>query len=431
MRNIRSSQTWPEPDLIRRLCHALDIAYLAVKHLAPSGYRNLNAKEEKLPSQKPIGETAMLLHGASLVNRPEIDARVHKVARRLAEYARSPQMKMGMTLNPALAFEYALAHIVLTRLGYPDDSFDKLLTECLSAQAHASLERFPHRVMEQQWIASLWSKDSKGSRRNRLAAARLSILGRPMDVLMATDDNLYAFTHAVMYVTGYEFDAGSLPRPRPVILAEVEAALAGCLDRQDYDLAGELLLAWPLTGRSWSTGAAFAFRVLAEVEDKVGFLPTPATRVKEMALRQGDERKRYLLATTYHAAYVMGLLCAAALRPGCAPGLVSSARGEAEGSAQQLLPWLRGNGMVPHWLETFGALTSRERDALAGMMFTVALQRRAAKKDFAGIEHLLRVGCSLGLADSPVASQAAELLGRVSVFAGGLGSSAPAEKVAC
>jgi hypothetical protein len=33
------------------------------------------------------------------------------------------------------------------------------------------------------------------------------------------------------------------------------------------DLSGEILLSWPLTGRSWSAAAAFAFHVLADVED--------------------------------------------------------------------------------------------------------------------------------------------------------------------
>jgi len=76
-----------------------------------------------------------------------------------------------------------------------------------------------------------------------------------MDLLNGSRDDVYAFTHALMYVTDFNIRPRRLPRRRAAILAEAEAALARCLDEQDYDLGGEVLLAWPLTGRSWSPGS--------------------------------------------------------------------------------------------------------------------------------------------------------------------------------
>jgi hypothetical protein len=85
---------------------------------------------------------------------------------------------------------------------------------------------------------------------------------------------------------------------------------------KDYDLGGEVLLAWPLTGKTWSPAATFGLQVLTQVEDKAGFLPSPGTRLDRLNTLQGDERTDYLLATAYHTAYVMGLLSAAALTNG-------------------------------------------------------------------------------------------------------------------
>jgi hypothetical protein len=408
-------QGWNEHDLRRRLCHALDIASLTVEHLAPAGYRDDQRPAANIRPEKPIAETGVLLNGAAIAMRhPEVRAGIHRVARQLAPHARSPQIRLGLALNPALAFDYSLAHVLLPRLGYPDPGFDALLKQCRGAQAHAGRERVPHRALEQEWIAGLWSKAAP---RNRDRTARLCILNRPIDVFGATDEDLYAFTHAVMYATGFKLNSDSMPRSRAVILAEAEAVLARCLDSQDYDLAGEILLAWPLTGKSWSPAAAFAFRVLADVEDKAGFLPTPATRVSELQTREGSNRKIYLLATAYHTIYVMGLLCAAALQPGCAPPATIPARRAVKGCAQRILPLLNDDHPSPHWRDTFEKLDPSEADALGSLLLNIALQRQAAKRDFGSLDQVLRLGYDLGLAETPTASQAAEMLGRIAIYA--------------
>jgi hypothetical protein len=51
------------------------------------------------------------------------------------------------------------------------------------------------------------------------------------------------------------------------------------------------------------------------------------------------------------------------------------------------------------------------------MLFNIALQRKAARRDFAGLKHVLGHGYALGLAGTPMASQAAEMLERVAVCA--------------
>jgi len=413
-KGLKPHRGWEQTNLIHRLCHALEIASLTVEHLVPDGFADPKNPSVSIRPEKTITETGVLLHGATLaIAHTEVSERIHRVARQLIPHARNSQIRLGLALNPALAFDYSLAHIVLTRLGYPDADFEKLLIQCRTAQAHAGRERLPHRMMEQEWIDALWKECRPEGHRRLERSARLSILGRPMDLFAATDDDLYTFTHAIMYVTGFQHNPALLPRSRAALLAEAESVLARCLDTQDYGLAGEILLAWPLTGKPWSPTATFAFHVLAEVEDKAGFLPTPSTRASELQARQGADRTHYLLATAYHTAYVMGLLCAAALQPGCAPPTSISTKQGTPGSARQFLPLLDDSSKAPHWRDTFDRLDSPQADALASLLFNIALQRNAGRRDFAALDKTLRLGHALGLAATPAACQVAELLERV------------------
>jgi hypothetical protein len=388
-----------------------------VERLAANGYVASADPDAQVRPEKIIAETALLLLAAGTADCGEdVRKRIDTVARLLIPHARSERMLLGLCLEPMLALDYASAHICISRLGYPDARFDALLRTACDAQAHEGRERPPHRVLEQEWLRAGWSGGE--DRRSAIArAARSSVLSRPMDLLGATRDDVYAFTHALMYVTDFNIDARPLPRTRAVILAEAEAALAFALDEQDYDLAGEVLLAWPLTGKTWSAAAVFGFRVLASVEDQVGFLPAPNTRVQRMKELEGDSRADYLFATAYHTAFVMGLLCAAALQPGRLPPARVVRRGHARGSADQILTTLDRDTRDTHWGAELEHLSAPERDALSGFLLTIALRRKVARHDYDGVARLLREGHLLGLTNTPVASQSAELLERLAMFA--------------
>ena len=112
----------------------------------------------------------------------------------------------------------------------------------------------------------------------------------------------------------------SVASPPPVILTEAAALLARYMDAEDYDLSGEIAARLAVQrARHGVPAAAFAFRVLASVEDQAGVLPCGNINLARLAKLEGEARARYALATAYHTAYVMGFLCAASLRPGRAP----------------------------------------------------------------------------------------------------------------
>jgi hypothetical protein len=326
-------------------------------------------------------------------------------------------MLLGACLQPALALDYAQAHVCLTRLGYQDPGFDALLLQTVNSQAFMGRERTPHRMLEQQWFLEIWDDSDTGSGKRPRSMAMKSVLNLPVDLLSGSREDIYAFTHALMYVTRFNIYPRRLPRQRGAILAEAEAMLARCLDEQDYDLGGEVLLAWPLTGKSWSAAAAFAFRVLTRVEDIAGFLPTPSTRIERSNKMQPDDRKHYLLATAYHTAYVMGILCATALQPGRTPPLNIPTRGATSGAASLVLQYLGDDGKTTHWQEEIKTLTDLESDAIAGFLLNVAFRRQIAQRDFGNLRKLLEIGNTLNLTNTPASSQAAEMLERLATFA--------------
>jgi len=418
-KTLRGSQAkWSTEDLLRRLSHALDIAEQAVEKLAVDGYTDARDSSNNLRPEKLISETAFLLLSASNVDEhPDVAQRIHRVADRLLPHARSQRMLLGMCMEAALVLDYAQAHICLTRLGYPDPVFDAVLRKSLSSQARGGRERPPHRMLEQQWLIRIWGGAGSKSDHKYSLAIRESVLAHSMDLLGGSREDVYAFTHALIYTADFNLWRQPMPRPVPEILAEAEAALARCLDEEDYDLGGEILLSWPLTQQSWSAPAVFGFRVLANVEDKAGFLPSPSTRLQRLDELSGDERAKYLLATGYHTVYVMGLLSAAALQTGMAPPAQIPDAAHGAGSHAPIIDLLDADPQRRHWREDFDLLTEPERDAIARLLFAIALRRMAMQRNFAGLRELLATGYRLGLADCPVASQAAELLERVSVAA--------------
>ena len=255
-------QSWAETDLVRRLSYSLDVAKSAIKRLACEGFTDAEEPENNVPAEKVIAESGLLLLAASTaIRHADVRTRLREVAELLVPHARSERMFLGICTKPSLALDYAVAHICLTRLGYPDTRLDSVLE--MIGESKTQLERPPHSMLEQIWASrglQVFQPAAKQAlRQTAPAVVRKSLLCQPMDLLGGSRQDVYAFTHSLIFVTDFNIRPWRLPRQRNMILADAEAALARCLDDQDYDLAGEVLLAWPLTGRSWGASAAFGF----------------------------------------------------------------------------------------------------------------------------------------------------------------------------
>jgi len=417
---VRRNRGWDTGDLIRRCCNALDTARETITLLAADGFKDTDDVNNHILPEKIIGETGLLLLVTSIVaSHKEIADRVETIAGLLIPYARKEKTFLDICLQPSLAMEYAMAHIFLTNIGYPDPKFDALLLKSMNALAHYGRERPPHRMMEQAWIKKIWNHNASATNYHFSKTMADSVLNKPIDLLHGTRDDMYAFTHSLMYAADFNRSARNLPRRRAEILSEAEAMLARSLDEEDYDLAGEVLLTWPLTGKSWSAGAAFAFRILARVEDEAEFLPSLSTNKATLQKLEGDDRKRYLYASAYHTAYVMGLLCAVSLQPGKTPPKHIRTKTLVPGSARKILHFLNHDRQKKQWHDEFGKLTEHEQDALSGFLLNVALIRNVRQKQYGTVYELLGTAYQMSMADTALASQTAELLDRLSMVSQG------------
>ncbi len=246
--------------------------------------------------------------------------------------------------------------------------------------------------------------------------ARKTALGNPIDLLNGARDDAYAHTHAVMYYTDFGNWRKPLPRPTEEFLGESGAVLARALVIEDYDLAAEALMAWPLTSSSWSSAATFGFRVLTSLEEKVGFLPAGRLASKRLTEMAGDEKTKHALASSYHTAYVMGMLCALCLKPGMGPPFEIVGPLFSSELIEGLHALIRKTGA--HWEQVFESLSLNEQTALAPFLLDVAIIQSNGRGEFAQLASLLEIAVENGMADTTLCAQSAELLSRVASFAG-------------
>jgi Domain of unknown function (DUF6895) len=402
-------------ELGMRLGRCLDVASRAVEVLAPEGYEGSDGGEE-VSAEKVVAEAGLLL----LVSAPAVAGsagltKLHtQLAQRLIPFARGARARAGICLTPARALGYGTAHICLQRLGYRDVEFDLLLSRSLAGSAARSGEAAPHRQLELDWLRALAGVSENASQGAERSLAARSILAQPVDLLFSGRSDMYAFTHALMFLTGFGVTRECLPRPRQYLALDAEALLAAGLDDHDYDVAAELLLTWPLLGLDWSPAATFAFSVLTQVEDRAGFLPSPMTRVDRYEALGPEERPRYALATAYHGVFAMGLLCAMSIHPGPPPvaGLAAGDGGDG-GAVAAILDLLdRDEGHPRHWRECVAPL-SRVPDSIAPVLLTMLLRRAATRKDMRLVSAGVEIADRYQLGRLISAQQARELLLRV------------------
>jgi hypothetical protein len=398
-------------DLRRRLHLALRIAKRTLQVLGKDGFDGAEVPDGNFAAEKPIAETAMLLHVAA---RHAPDAATTALLRDLVPYARSPRMRWDVVRYPSVCLQLATPHILLSALGHADPDFDDLLESSWSASARSGHEVVPYRELELLWLHALWRNEEPSLAFEQIA--RKTALGNPIDLLNGTREDAYAVTHAPMYATNFGGWALTLPRPRDEFLDEAGSVLARALVIEDYDLAAEALMVWPLLSSTWSPGAAFGFRVAASLEDKVGFLPAGRSGPGQIQRLKGHDKTRCALASSYHTAYVMGMLCAVSLKDDMPSPFEIAGTAYPMDLVEMLYAEIPKTGA--HWEDVFLSLNAYEQAALAPFLLDVALMQSSRSGDAARMVHLLQTAVTHGMADTSLCSQAAEYLSRLGALVG-------------
>ena len=373
------------------------MALAVVTDFGETGYTDPLVKALSFGPEKVLAEAAMLAYAASgLTGRTAVSTRIERLAARLAPLVRSQRALAEMALQPARSFKYAVPHVLLNQLGHNDPRTDRYFrARCSQALALWS-DLPPSAMLEREWIARLWGLDA-----GAVGATQEQHFGRPLDILSESREDAYAFTHQLFYLTDFgRKPQVRLARPLDDLLADVEALLLRYLDAEDYDLAGELLMSWAELRADWSPTAAFAFRVLARVEDEVGVLPCGNADVTRMASLNEAEGTRYARATGYHTAFVMGFLCAAILRSEALPTVDIGGPESPRGTWQTLRDLI--DDTQGHWLQDFERSTDVEKRALAGALANLAILQRIRLGDYAGVHRLLTLADDASLPPHPV-----------------------------
>ncbi len=394
---------WDEDDLVTRLSEALDFAEGLLQQLSDRDSTGLVhiAKVDEL-----IAETAIFLLAASnIASYTAIGPRILRVATLLEPHAHSKYLLRKICLEPALAFDHAIAHICLKRLGFYECDFDAMLDLAAASQAADGRGRRPHQMIQQEWLKQGWLYP-EGLRRLRCGShIALSALNRSIDLLQGSPEDVASFTHALMYMTDFNLFPRSLPRPGEVLLLEAEGMLARCLHEQDYTQAAEVLMAWPLTGEEWSPAAAFGFRVVVR-----------AAKTRQSALRTTKSIDR----EEYQAIYRTGLLCAVSLDDRRLPPVAIPRCFNPAGAFAAVLDLIETGPVRALWQAELDGLNGEEGEYLAEFLLSIALHQQFGRRDFTAMQQVLHVGKAIGLAGSPLAQQATEMIGRTRQFADSL-----------
>jgi len=372
------------------LDEVLDIRFSQEK---PDEYRELVGKAS--------GELAMLLRLAKRVlpHEDDIEA-IRSLAHDLAPLARNPQVYRALLLRPSRAPMYTMAHFCLAELGVPDEKLDRVARLALRSSVCAANERVPYRMLDAAWTRHL----AFGIGELDHPAVPLSPMGAGVDLLEASTDDAYAFTHALLYAT----DFGLIPLPPQslpphTLLGIAEALAVKALDEDDLDLLAEVLMAPAILRIGWTPTLTFAWGVLARVWQEWGFVPGPGLP-SPTSNETRTQAVRRVLGTIYHTTFVAGMCCAMLIA--CAavpPDLESGQPGGIEAPPGKAAAW------KVNWDEN----TQQVQESLHFLSLAFTLRRAIEAVDFVGVRGVLRLAARHDLIGHPLFIQALELLERV------------------
>lgn len=362
------------------------------RHDDPDGYRKL--------ASKAGGEMAMVLRLARRVLPDEQDAaEIDALARALAPIVRTPQAYRSVAMRPSRAAMHALAHLCLAELGVPDDRFDRIVRMAFRSSVCAANERVPYRMLDAAWSRHLALGDGELAH----PAVRLSPLGAGVDLLEASTEDAYAYTHALLYAT----DFGRLPLAEDLdrhdLLGIAEALVVKALDEDDLDLLAELLMAPAILRTGWTPTLAFGWDVLERVWDDLGFVPGPGLPDPAEHETRAQAARR-VLGTTYHTTFAAGLCCATLISCDAAP--------------RERVRALPGDVAAPPgkgsaWKVDWHTCSREMQSTLCFLRLGFSLRRAVDGADLVGIREVLALAAHAGLIAHPLFTQALELLERI------------------
>lgn len=224
---------------------------------------------------------------------------------------------------------------------------------------------------------------------------------------------IYAFTHALIYLTHFGNTTPEFPRPKFELISDAECALARSIDEDDFDVAAELLMTWPYLKQKWNSTAIFALNVINRVHNDLGILPALGLNKETFSSLTKEERRNYIATGTYHTALVMGLLSASLLLPDCAPPQAISDKATT-GNWPAIFNLLPKRTPQPQWEIDFAELSEQEKERLTNFLITASLRRAMTLYDFQRFNSILNESINQNIILLSSVQQGANLIKRFS-----------------
>lgn len=406
--------TFDTSTLEKSLYKAFDVAHVVIKFFSSKGYQNPGRDELSFTAFKPLAETAMLIYATQACREHEtISLRIDQLAQRLALHARSEAVAAEIALHPSQALKLAVPHILLTKSGFKDANFDNYISTFVDLNAGYAEDCTLSALYEKHWIASVFNDSTPSP--DPIHPDLDIYLNRPLDIIGCRREDAYGLTHILMYATNFGLNPEGLRQNPSFAIHQAHSLLAKCIETEDYDLACELLLFWPYTGTKMSHEADFALNLLHDVESSVGHLPCSNTDPQYILKISGLERERYVIASSYHTIYVMGVLAAAMLKQ----------RGRARDQAEELMPPVPnedfGSALINHmdtnkghWYPLYQRQQPEDQRHLSRLLLDIAITQATITSDYGCLAGILQLASRANV-QTLLSTQAGGLLQRLSL----------------
>ena len=215
--------------------------------------------------------------------------------RHIAILTRHPQAVAGLMLAPA----------VLNTVGHyrRHDDYLEMLKHLSTVSQFELSERLPFREMERRWTVSLLT----GKQPDFEDLIPLSIVRVSRHPALMCDNEAYAYTHAIMFLT--DFGERVEPRLDYALVREVtNASIAHYMAVFNLDLLSEMLIVAYCVGAGDSAIVKAAQALIRQIWSELDFVPGPNFDPDTYITLDEASRRAYCIGRCYHTTFVASLL---------------------------------------------------------------------------------------------------------------------------
>lgn len=257
--------------------------------------------------QKALVELALLCLCLQRKRAYSGDPRVLHFLQFIERTCRTPFYRECLFRVPDAFVPHVLLAVILRLCGL-DSSGDARVTQDLIDRSNITwTERVPHRALELRHLLDL------GGFKHRMPSYgelyRRSLLAQPVNILYATDEDVYSITHTLFYLG--DFGAKPISCLSPAhsdhALWVVEHLLGMYAHSGNWDLVGELLLSCHCLRHTTSDLYTLGWRALMSAQWPDGMVPGPYYDHDTAERLYGQHREEYVFKNCYHTTLVASL----------------------------------------------------------------------------------------------------------------------------